>query len=37
MQRLLRENGYRYRGNIEVLVEPGHDTPRQAYEKILKK
>ena len=37
MQRLLRENGYRYRGNVEVLVEPGHDTARQAYEKILKK
>ena len=37
MQRLLRENGYRYRGNGEVLVEPGHDTARQAYEKVLKK
>ena len=37
MQRLLRDAGYRYRGNIQVLVEPGHDTARQAYEKILKK
>ena len=37
MQRLLRDSGYRYRGNIQVLVEPGHDTARQAYEKILKK
>ena len=37
MQRLLRESGYRYRGNIEVLAEPGHDPARQAYEKILKK
>ena len=36
MQNLLRENGYRYRGNLQVLVEPGHDTARQAYEKILK-
>ena len=37
MQKLLRENGYRYRGNIVVLCEPGHDTARQGYEKILKK
>ena len=37
MQKLLRENGFRYRGNIEVICEPGHDTARQAYEKILKK
>ena len=37
MQRLLREGGYRYRGNVNVLSEPGHDTARQAYEKILKK
>ncbi len=37
MQRLLRENGYRYRGNVQVLVEPGHDTARQAYEKVLKR
>ncbi len=36
MQRLLRESGYRYRGNLQVLVEPGHDTARQAYEKIIK-
>lgn len=37
MQRLLRESGFRYRGNVQVAVEPGHDTARQAYEKILKK
>ena len=36
MQRLLRESGYRYRGNLQVIVEPGHDTARQAYEKIIK-
>ncbi len=37
MQRLLRESGYRYRGNVLVASEPGHDPARQAYEKILKK
>lgn len=37
MQRLLRGSGYRYRGNIQVIVEPGHDTARQAFEKLLKK
>ena len=37
MQKLLRENGYRYRGNIEVICEPGHDTARQGFEKVLKK
>ena len=37
MQKLLRENGYRYRGNIDILCEPGHDTARQGYEKILKR
>lgn len=36
MQQLLRENGYRYRGNIQVSSEPGHDSARQAFEKILK-
>ena len=36
MQRLLRESGYRYRGNLQILVEPGHDPSRQAYEKIVK-
>ena len=36
MQRLLLESGYRYRGNLQVLVEPGRDTARQAYEKIIK-
>ena len=37
MQHLLRESGYRYRGNICVTVGEGHDTARQAYEKLLKK
>ncbi len=36
MQRLLRESGYRYRGNLQVFVEPGRDTARQAYEKLIK-
>ena len=36
MQTLLRENGYRYRGNILVDSEPGHDPRRLAFEKILK-
>ena len=36
MQTLLRESGYRYRGNVQVHSEPGHDPARQAYEKILK-
>ena len=36
MLSLLRENGFRYRGNISVSAEPGHDTERQAYEKLLK-
>lgn len=37
MQTLLRECGYRYRGNVTVDSEPGHDPARQAFEKILKK
>ena len=37
MQTLLRENGYRYRGNITVRVNDDHDPARQGYEKILKK
>jgi len=36
MQTLMRENGYRYRGNVLVNAEPGHDPRRQAFEKILK-
>ncbi len=36
MQRLLRESGYRYRGNLRIRTEPGHDPCRQAYEKIIK-
>ena len=36
MQTLLRNNGFRYRGNVLVAGEPGHDPHRQAYEKILK-
>ena len=37
MLNLLRESGYRYRGNITVKVNDGHDPARQGYEKILKK
>ena len=37
MQTLLRESGFRYRGNILVRVNEGHDPARQGYEKILKK
>ena len=36
MQTLLRDSGFRYRGNILVDSEPGHDPRRQAFEKILK-
>ena len=36
MQSLLRDNGFRYRGNILVSAEPGHDPRRLAFEKILK-
>lgn len=36
MQKLLRENGYRYRGNLQIRCEPGHDPARQGYEKIIK-
>ncbi|MGI5976149.1 MAG: tRNA (guanosine(37)-N1)-methyltransferase TrmD [Candidatus Limivicinus sp.] len=36
MQRLLREKGYRYRGNV-LVDEGGHDPARQAFEKLLKK
>ena len=35
MQNLLRECGYRYRGNV-LCDEPLHDPARQAFEKILK-
>ena len=33
---LLRDNGYRYRGNIYISSEPGHDPLRRCFEKILK-
>ena len=36
MQRLLRDTGFRYRGNVDVETEPGHDPRRQCYEKLLK-
>ena len=36
MLRLLRDNGYRYRGNILITCEPGHDPVRRCYEKLLK-
>ena len=37
VQNMLRENGFRYRGNITVNSEPGHDPERLCFEKILKK
>ncbi len=37
MQTLLRQSGYRYRGNITVRVNDGHDPARQGYEKIMKR
>ena len=37
VQRLLKDSGYKYRGNVTVGTESGHDHARQAYEKILKK
>ena len=37
VQNMLRENGFRYRGNITVSSEPGHDPERLCFEKILKK
>ena len=36
MLRLLREHGFRYRGNITIESEPGHDPARQCFEKVLK-
>ena len=36
MVRLLRENGYRYRGNILRSCGDGHDPARQCFEKLLK-
>ena len=37
MQHLLSGCGYRYRGNVEIKTEPGHDAARQGYEKQIKK
>ena len=36
-QNMLRENLFRYRGNITISSEPGHDPERLCFEKILKK
>jgi len=36
MKALLKRRGFRYRGNILVLIEEGHDPRRQAFEKVLK-
>lgn len=36
MQHLLTGNGYRFRGNLIITIEEGHDPARQGYEKILK-
>ena len=35
MRNLLEENGYRFRGNVLVTSEPGHDPRRQAFERLL--
>ena len=32
MQKLLRDSGFRYRGNVLVSAEEGHDPRRQAFE-----
>lgn len=36
MQKLLRDSGFRYRGNVLIEEEPGLDPARQAFEKLLK-
>jgi tRNA (guanine-N1)-methyltransferase len=36
MKALLRRRGFKYRGNILVHIEEGHDPRRQAFEKVLK-
>ena len=36
MQKLLKDCGYSFRGNVKVTSEPGHDPARQGFEKILK-
>ena len=36
MQQLLRDHGYRYRGNLQISCEPGHDSARYGFEKLLK-
>ncbi len=36
MKKLLTKHGYRYRGNVDILCEPGHDARRQAFEKVMK-
>ncbi len=37
MQRCLKDAGYRYRGNVLIDSEPGHDPRRYAFEKRIKK
>jgi len=37
MKALLKRRGFRYRGNVLVSSEPGHDPRRQAFDKILVK
>lgn len=36
MKKLLGKHGYRYRGNVTVFCEPGHDSRRQGFEKVRK-
>ena len=36
MKHLLQRSGYQYRGNVELIPEPGLHGSRQAFEKVLK-
>ena len=35
MQKLLRDNGYSFRGNLLIAAEPGQDPRRQGFEKLI--
>ncbi len=36
MLQVLRDCGYRYRGNVDITAEPGHETLRRCFEKVLR-
>ncbi|MBR0161027.1 MAG: tRNA (guanosine(37)-N1)-methyltransferase TrmD [Oscillospiraceae bacterium] len=36
MLKLMRDCGYRYRGNVSISAEPGHETLRRCFEKVLR-